>query len=126
MFERSILDNGLRVLTYSMPHALSVTVAVLVGGGSRHESQEQCGAFHFIEHLLFKGTQRRPTAQEISETIEGVGGVMNGSTDRELSAYWCKVPHPHFAMSLDRLADQLCNSLFDPQDMVHERGDILE
>ena len=74
MFERSILANGLRVLTYSMPHALSVTVALLVGGGSRHESQEQCGAFHFIEHLCFKGTRRRPTPREISETIEAVGG----------------------------------------------------
>ena len=74
MFERSTLANGLRVLTSSMPHARSVTVAMLIGGGSRHEAKEESGAYHFIEHLCFKGTRRRPTAREISETIEGVAG----------------------------------------------------
>ena len=126
MFERSILANGLHVLTYSMPHALSVTVALLVGGGSRHESQEQCGAFHFIEHLCFKGTRRRPTPREISETIEAVGGVMNAATDRELTTYWCKVAGPHLAITADLLADMVRNSLFDPEEIERERTVIME
>ncbi len=126
MFERSTLANGLRVLTISMPHARSVTVAVLIGGGSRHESKEESGAYHFIEHLCFKGTRRRPTAREISETIEGVGGMMNAATDRELTTYWCKVAGAHLETTVDLLADMVQSSLFDAEEVERERAVVLE
>jgi predicted Zn-dependent peptidase len=126
MFERSTLPNGLRVLTSNVPYALSVTVAFLFGAGSRYESDAQGGAFHFVEHLCFKGTRRRPTPQEISRTIEGLGGYMNGSTDQELTSYWCKVARPHLATAVDLLADMVREPLFAPEEVERERGVILE
>ncbi len=126
MYERSVLPNGLRVLTSHMPHTRSVSIGFFIAAGSRYETDEQSGAFHFVEHLLFKGTERRPTPQEISETIERVGGSMNGSTDREVTAYWAKVPGFHFPTTVDLLADLLRNSTFDAEEMEKERGVILE
>src|SRR5581483_12382056 len=76
--------------------------------------------------MLFKGTARRPTAQEISEAIEGVGGVMNAATDKELTAYWAKVPVAHFATALDVLLDQLLNSRIDPVELARERKVVIE
>ena len=124
--QQSILGNGLRVITSGMPHTRSVSIGVVVGGGSRYETDEQAGAFHFIEHLYFKGTPTRPSPREISETIEGVGGFMNASTDRELTVYWCKVAQPHFGTGLDLLLDMLRNSLFEPKEIEKERGVVLE
>lgn len=126
MFQQTKLDNGLRIITSSMPHTRSVTLGFMVGGGSRYESDEEAGAFHFIEHLCFKGTPNRPTPREISETIEGVGGVMNASTDREITTYWCKVARPHFDIALDLLVDMVCNPLFDATELEKERSVILE
>ena len=126
MFQQTKLDNGLRIITSSMPHTRSVTLGFMVGGGSRYESDEEAGAFHFIEHLCFKGTPSRPTPREISETIEGVGGVMNASTDREITTYWCKVARPHFDIALDLLVDMVCNPLFDVNELEKERSVILE
>ena len=126
MFQQTKLDNGLRIITSSMPHTRSVTLGFMVGGGSRYESDEEAGAFHFIEHLCFKGTPGRPTPREISETIEGVGGVMNASTDREITTYWCKVARPHFDIALDLLVDMVCNPLFDANELEKERSVILE
>ena len=126
MFQQTKLDNGLRIITSSMPHTRSVTLGFMVGGGSRYESDEEAGAFHFIEHLCFKGTPNRPTPREISETIEGVGGVMNASTDREITTYWCKVARPHFDIALDLLVDMVCNPLFDVNELEKERSVILE
>ena len=77
MYERSVLGNGLTVLSSSMSHTRSVSMAIFVGAGSRYETDEMAGASHFLEHMLFKGTKRWPTARELSETIEGVGGVLN-------------------------------------------------
>jgi len=87
---------------------------------------EQAGLSHFVEHLCFKGTGRRPTAKELSETIDGVGGILNGGTDKELTVYWAKVARPHFLLALDLLGDMLRNSKFDPVDMENERKVIIE
>ena len=87
---------------------------------------EQAGLSHFVEHLCFKGTERRPTAKELSETIDGVGGILNGGTDKELTVYWAKVARPHFLLALDLLVDMLRNSKFDPVDMENERKVIIE
>ncbi len=126
MFEKTIMDNGLRVVSSSMPHTRSVSVAFFVGAGSRYETDEIAGVSHFLEHMLFKGTERRPTAQEIAEEIEGVGGVMNAATDKELTVYWAKVGHQHFARCLDVLSDALLHSLLQPEEIEKERQVIIE
>ncbi len=126
MYQKSVLDNKLRVVTSSMPHTRSVSVGVFIGAGSRYEKAEQAGISHFIEHLCFKGTERRRTAKEISESIEGVGGLLNGGTDKELTIYWCKVARPHFSLAVDILADMLSHSRFDPEEIEKERQVIIE
>jgi len=126
LYQKTTLDNGLRVITATMAHTLSVSICIFIGVGSRYETEAQAGISHFIEHLLFKGTSKRPAAKEISEAIEGVGGILNGGTDRELSVYWCKVAQPHFLSSLEVLVDMLLNSRFDPQDIERERQVIIE
>ncbi|MDI6815358.1 MAG: pitrilysin family protein, partial [Dehalococcoidales bacterium] len=126
MYQKTILDNGLRFITAAMPHTRSVSICIFIGVGSRYETEAQAGVSHFIEHLCFKGTQKRPTAREISETIEGVGGILNGGTDKELTVYWCKVAQPHFPLALEVLVDMLLHSRFDPQDIERERQIIIE
>jgi len=109
-----------------MPHTRSVSICIFIGAGSRYETEPQAGVSHFIEHLLFKGTPRRTTAREISVAIEGVGGIINAGTDKELTVYWCKIAQHHFPLALDVLADILLNSRFDPQDIESERRIIIE
>ncbi len=82
MYQKTVLGNGLRVLTHSMPHTRSVAICVFVGAGSRYEDDSQAGISHLLEHMLFKGTHRRPSSAEISSVIEHVGGIMNGGTER--------------------------------------------
>jgi predicted Zn-dependent peptidase len=126
MYTKTLLDNGLRVITSPMPHSRSVCIVILVGTGSCHESKEEAGISHFAEHLFFKGTERRPTSKEISQDIEGVGGIINGSTDKELTIFWCKVASSHFPIALDVLSDLLLNSRFDNQEIERERRVISE
>jgi predicted Zn-dependent peptidase len=125
-YHRSVLENGLRVLTAPMPETRSVSITILVGSGSRYETAEEAGVSHFIEHMMFKGTSRFPSSKEISEAIEGVGGYMNAGTEREATVYWVKVARPHFWLALDLLADLLRNSLFREEDWEKERKIILE
>jgi predicted Zn-dependent peptidase len=126
LYQKTTLDNGLRVLVSSMPHTHSVCVAIFIGVGSRYESEEEAGTSHFIEHICFRGTQRHPTARDISEAIEGVGGILNGATDKELTFYWCKVTKAHFADSTEVLVDMLLNSKFNTGDIEKERQVIIE
>lgn len=109
-----------------MPHTPSVTIGFFIGVGSRYEPDEEGGISHFIEHMLFKGTAKRPTAREIAVAIEGVGGVLNGSTGQELSTYWAKVAQQHLPLSLDVIADMLLHSRFDPVEVEKERRVIIE
>ena len=125
-YQRTVLSNGLRVVSSPMPHTRSVSVAIYVGAGSRYERDEEAGVSHFIEHMLFKGTPRRPTAKEVSEAIERTGGVINAATDREITYYWVKVARPHFDLALDLLTDMFLNSLFDPTEIEKERGVVIE
>jgi len=126
LYQKTTLDNGLRIITANMPHTRSVSICIFVGVGSRYETDSQAGVSHFIEHLFFKGTPKRPTSRQISETIEGVGGIFNGGTDKELTLYWCKVARSHFPLALDVLADILLHSKFDPVDIERERQVIIE
>lgn len=117
MYQKTILPSGLRVITSSIPHACSVALAIFVGVGSRYEEAEKAGISHFIEHLCFKGTGKRATAKEIAAAIEGVGGILNGGTDKELTLYWCKVPQTHFHLGMDVLTDMLTQAKFAPEDI---------
>ncbi len=126
MYQKTTLDNGLRVLTSSMPHTHSVCIAIFIGVGSRYESDKEAGTCHFIEHVLFRGTPTRPNARDISEAIEGVGGILNGATDKELTFYWCKVTRDHFPAATEVLVDMLLNSCFRPEDIEKERQVIIE
>ena len=126
MHKKTVLDNGIRVLTASMPHTRSVSICIYVGSGSRYEDDEHAGISHYLEHMLFKGTPRRQTAAEITGAIEQVGGMMNGSTDREITAYWCKVAAPHFQSALDVLVDMVRNPLMDSEEVEKERSVIQE
>ena len=126
MYQKKVLDNGLRIITCPMPHTRSVSVCIYMGTGSRYESELQAGVSHFIEHLCFRGTEKRLSAKEISGAIEGVGGVLNGGTDKELTVYWCKVAQPHFSMALDVLSDMVLHSRFEKKDIEKERQIIVE
>ena len=126
MYNKAVLDNGLRVITSTMPHSRSVCLVTLVGAGSCYESKEEAGISHFAEHLFFKGTQRRPTSKEITQDIEGVGGIINAGTDKEVTIFWCKVASPHFPIALDVLSDLLLNSRFDNKEIEQERRIIGE
>jgi len=126
LHQKTTLDNGLRIVTTTLPHTRSVSVGIFIGVGARYETEEQAGISHFIEHLLFRGTSKRVTAKEISEAIEGVGGSLNGGTDKELTLYWGRVAQPNFLLALDVLADMLLNSKLDAEDIEKERQIIIE
>ena len=126
MYQKTTLDNGLRVVTETLPHTRAVSICIFIGVGSRYETEPEAGISHFIEHLCFKGTIKRPSSMEVSAAIEGVGGIINGGTDKELTLYWCKVARPHLPLALDVLADMLLHSRFDPGDIESERKIIIE
>lgn len=126
MYTKTVLDNGLRVITSVMPHTRSVCLAFLVGAGSCYENDREAGISHFAEHMYFKGTKRRPTAKEISQDVEGVGGIINAGTDKEMTVFWCKAADAHFPVALDVLSDLLCNSRFDSNDIEQECRVIIE
>jgi predicted Zn-dependent peptidase len=126
LYEKVTLDNGLRLITAAMPSTRSVSINFFIGAGSRYENDAEAGVSHFIEHVCFKGTEKRPTSTEISSVIEGVGGILNAGTDKELTVYWSKVAEPHFGRALDVMADILLNSKFDPLEIEKERQVIIE
>jgi predicted Zn-dependent peptidase len=121
-----VLSGGAKLVTAAMPERLSSSVVIMFGGGSRLEDDRLAGASHFIEHLFFKGTQRRPSSKEIADAIEGIGGFINASTDKELTAYWTRVPSEYTDLGLDVLFDIVSNSKLDPGDIERERAVILE
>lgn len=115
------LSNGLRVVVTPMPAAQAAAVAFFVGVGSRHETPRTNGLSHFIEHMLFKGTEQRPTAPEISEAIEGAGGGLNAFTTREVTCYWNNLPFERAPTGIEVLADMVQHSLLDPEELERER-----
>jgi predicted Zn-dependent peptidase len=120
------LSGGAKLITSPMPERLSASLVLMFGGGSRQEDDRLAGVSHFIEHLFFKGTRRRPTSKEIADAIEGVGGFINASTDKELTAYWARVPAEHLELGLDVLFDVVSNSKLTLEDVERERMVILE
>jgi len=126
MYETFVLDNGLRVLMVPVPGIQSVSAGVFVAVGSRYESDELGGASHFIEHMLFKGTARWPTARLLAEAIEGVGGLSNAYTDQELTVYYAKVAAAQAATAIEVLVDMARYPLFDEAEIEKERAVIGE
>ncbi len=125
MYKVTRLENGLTVATAEMPHMASVSLGIWVGVGGRYEPAALSGVSHFIEHLLFKGTQRR-SAREISQAVEGIGGYLNAFTSEEHTCFYAKARHDQFAPVLEVLADMFLHSTFDPVEMDKEREVIKE
>jgi predicted Zn-dependent peptidase len=123
---RHELTGGARLLTAELPDRASVSVVLMLSVGSRFEEDRIGGVSHFVEHLFFKGTPRRPSAKAIAEAIEGVGGVMNASTDKEVTVYWTRVPADQVELATDVLFDIVTNSQLAAQDVERERMVILE
>lgn len=120
------LKNGLRVVTTPVPTSESVSVNLFVGAGSRGETERTSGVAHFLEHMVFKGTPRRPTAIDIAEAIEGAGGILNAYTAKELTCYWNHVPFDELERAMDVLADMLYNSSLDPDEIDRERSVVQQ
>lgn len=126
MFKKQTLKNGLRVITVPLRDATSVTVLALFATGSKYETKEVNGLSHFLEHMMFKGTKKRPTALSIAEELEKVGGFYNAFTGEERTGYWVKVDYTHLDLAMDVVSDMLVNSKFDKKEMDKERGVIVE
>ena len=125
-FEKSTLKNGLKVIIVPMPSFESSTVLVGVGAGSRYETKKNNGISHFLEHMAFKGTEKRPSASDISTLIDGIGGEFNAFTSKETTAYYVKSAASRVELCLDVLSDMLLNSKLAKEEIEKEKGVILE
>jgi len=125
MYRKDTLTNGIRVVSETLPKSRSVSIGVWVKVGSRHEPEEIGGVSHFIEHLFFKGTEKR-TAKDIAIEMDSIGGEMNAFTSQETTTYYAKVVDEHLPVAIDILSDILLHSKFDPLEMEKERKVILE
>lgn len=125
-YAKSVLDNGLRVVTIPMPSLESVTVSVWMKTGSRNENAKNNGVSHFLEHMFFKGTTNRPTAKQIAEEIDQIGGVQNAGTSKEYTEYYIKCRADKIEVAFDLLSDMTLNSLLDAKEIEREKGTIIE
>ena len=119
------LDNGLRILTEQMTEVRSVSIGVWLARGSRHESAERSGIAHFVEHMLFKGTDTR-SAEDIAQAIDSIGGQLDAFTAKEYAGYYIKVLDEHLPLALDILADLVLRPAFDPEDIEREKKVVIE
>ncbi|MFA6042604.1 MAG: pitrilysin family protein [Patescibacteria group bacterium] len=126
MLQRTTLPNGLRVLIHPLKETQAVTVMAFVKVGSRYETRPLSGAAHFLEHLFFKGTKRRPTTLTISKELDGIGAAFNAFTSKDHTAYYIKANRQHVGLALDMLSDMLVHSTFDATELNRERGVIIE
>src|ERR1700748_263249 len=122
---KTILPNGLLVLTESMPHLRSVSMGAWIGSGSRDEAAEMNGISHFVEHMVFKGTTTR-SAQQIAREVDSIGGNLDAFTGKETICFNIKVLDEHVPAALDVLSDLVLNPIFDAEDLRREQGVILE
>jgi predicted Zn-dependent peptidase len=125
-FQFDRLENGLRILTAPIASAQSVTCAIMLAAGSRYETPETNGIAHFSEHMFFKGTEKRPTARDISKEIDGIGGEFNAFTGKEYTGYYVKCAAESRDVALDVLVDMLRNSKFAQEEIDREKGVIIE
>lgn len=125
-YVKSVLNNGLRVITIPMPSLESVTVSVWMKTGSRNENKKNNGISHFLEHMFFKGTTNRPTAKQIAEEIDQIGGIQNAGTSKEYTEYYIKCRADKVEIAFDLLSDMTLNSLLDAKEIEREKGTIIE
>ena len=125
-YKKIILKNGLRLITVPLPNTKTATVLVLVGTGSKYETKEINGVSHFLEHLFFKGTKKRPNTLEIAETLDRVGGEYNAFTSKETTGFWAKVDSKHLDIALDWISDIFLNSKLEEKEINREKGVIIE
>ncbi|MDD4600947.1 putative zinc protease [bioreactor metagenome] len=125
MYCKSLLSNGIRVVSEAIPYVKSVTIGIWIGTGARSEQDYNHGISHFIEHLMFKGTQKR-SAKCIAETVDAVGGQLNAFTAKEHTCYYMKVLDTQLELAVDILSDMLLSSNFAEEDIGREREVVLE
>ncbi|MFH1354893.1 MAG: pitrilysin family protein [Candidatus Omnitrophota bacterium] len=125
MYKKTILNNGLRVIAHPMPKMQSLALGIWLKVGARYESADQSGISHFLEHLLFKGTKKY-SCRKIKESIEGVGGSLNGFTSEELTCYLVKIPADYLSLALNILSDMVLDPLLSPSEIQREKTVILE
>ncbi len=126
MFRKITLKNGLRIIVVPQKNTPSMTVLVLVKTGSKYEKKEINGISHFLEHMFFKGTRKRPTSTEIAETLDRVGGIYNAFTSEESTGYFAKVASMHMELALDWVSDIFLNSTLPAKEIAKEKGVVIE
>jgi predicted Zn-dependent peptidase len=126
MFKQAKLVNGINLITAPVKGTKAATILIMVGAGSKYESRGNNGISHFLEHMFFKGTSKRPTAIGISSELDKLGCEFNAFTSKEYSGYWIKVDANNFAVATDILSDMLINSKFAADEIEREKGVIVE
>ncbi|MCD6500886.1 insulinase family protein [bacterium] len=126
MYKKTTLKNGLRIITVPMKNTQAVTVLVVVGAGSKYETKQENGISHFLEHMFFKGTKKRPTTLKIAETLDRIGGAYNAFTSKEFTGFWAKVDSKHLDLALDWVSDIFLNSKLETKEIKKEKGVIIE
>ena len=124
VFQREVLPNGLRILSAPMPQVQSVACFIMLAAGSRYETPETSGIAHFAEHMFFKGTENRPTAQIIGNEVDGIGAEFNAFTGKEYTGYYIKCAAEHRSRAFDVLVDMILNSKFDSEEIERRRGKV--
>ena len=124
-FDQITLPNGLRIIGERIPHFRSVSVGLWMGAGSQFESVQEAGVSHFLEHMVFKGTEKR-TARQIAEEMDAVGGQLNAFTAKECTCFYAKVVDEHLPLAMDVIADMAVHPAFDPGEMEKEKGVVIE
>ena len=126
MYKKTTLANGTRIILAPMKSTKTVTVLVIIGTGSKNETAKNRGISHFLEHMFFKGTQKRPTKLEIAKELDSVGGSYNAFTGKEHTGFWAKVDSKHCDLALDVISDMLLDSKLTNEDIDSERGTVIE
>lgn len=124
-FDQITLKNGLRIIGERIPHFRSVSVGFWVGSGSQYETPDEAGLSHFLEHMVFKGTEKRTTRQ-IAEEMDKVGGQLNAFTSKECTCFYAKVVDEHLPLAMDVLSDLVTAPIFDPAELEKEKGVVIE
>ena len=126
MYYQTKLVNGIRLLVMPIKSTKAITVLILLPVGSRYEAKSLNGVSHFIEHMMFKGTKRRPSSLAVAKELDRIGAEYNAFTSQDMTGYWIKTISDKIEVGFDVLSDMLFNSLFDKQEFEREKGVILE
>ncbi len=126
MYKKKVLKNGLRMILAPLQETKTANILALFRVGSRYESKKLNGASHFVEHMMFKGTKKRPNTLELSKVLDGVGAEYNAFTDKDYTGYYIKADNKHLQLAIDVISDMLLESKFDEKEVEREKGVIVE